>query len=325
MTYCYYAGPAFGTVPVPNPTGMPTAPVVQTGEVRDMVVACDLGRAVVGIVGGVEAWRKSYPSTWPRALDVFEGLAFIGVGTSIQVVNSRTGFVHRTITVPGAPASINGLSISRWGSNIWVSLCYDMNGIGSVRGYTMNNLDLTEAFVNPFPAGYPRSAVVEGGWMFIADTFGHRVYGVDIPTLGMRNSTDVFYPNHVQMLASNRALICAEHENRVFEWKYSPTVVRTMVLCAPVAPFNDITKTKADIIAGEGATMNPSSAFTPPKSLCAVEGSGVNTLYSPNSARQYVTDILVADTDNQRVIVSRGGVVVTEVTGFNNPVTAVLV
>lgn len=325
MTYCYYS-PGTGTVPSPNPLGMPAGTVTLTGESRDMVVACDLGRAVVGIVGGVEAWRKNYPSTWPRAIDVFEGLLFVGVGTSVQVINPRTGFVHRTMTVPSAPAPINGLSVSRWGSDVWVALSYDLNGAGSVRGYKMTNLGLTENFVNTHSAVYPRCAVVEGGWMFIADTFGHRVYAVDIASGGMRDSTDVYYPNHVQMLASNIVLITAEHENRIFKWQYSPGAhSRTMVHCAPVAPFNDITKTKADIVAGEAATIDPFSAFSPKKSLCAIEAAGTDTLYSPNSARLYGTDLLVSDTDNHRVVVIRGGSVVTEVTGFNNPVTSILI
>jgi len=322
LTYCYYS-PGSGTVPTPNPLGMPAGAVTVSGEPINAVVACDLGRAVVGVVNGVEAWRRSYPSIWPRAIEIFEGLLFVGDGTNIHVMNPATGFVHRTMAVPSAPAAISGLSVTRYAGQSWVICSFSGTGAGTVRGYTMSELALTEAFVNPQTASHPRHATLIGGWVFVADTFGHRVYGV---TLGgaMRDSTEVYYPNHLQALASDRIMVTAEHENRVFVWDYSPTHTREMVHCAPVAPFNDIAKTKADIVAGEGATLDPASTFTPKKSLCAVEGSGANTLYSPNSSRLYGTDLLVADTDNHRVVLIRAGSVVSTMTNLNNPVTAVL-
>lgn len=323
MAFCYYA-PGVGTVPAPNPLGMPAGAVTLSGEPRDMIVACDLGRAVVGIVSGAEAWRRNYPSTWPRAIEIFEGLLFVGEGANIHVLNPRTGFAHKTMSIPTAPGAISGLSVAMYGGQVWIICCFSGAGTGTVRGYTMSEFALTEAFVNPQAASHPRHAIIKGGWVFVADTFGHRVYGVTLAG-ALRDSTEVYYPNHVQALAPDRILITAEHENRVFVWDYSPTHTREMLHSAPVAPFNDITKTKADIVAGEGATLDPASTFVPAKSLCAVEGSGPDTIYSPNSARLCGSDLLVADTDNHRVVVIRGGSAVTEITGFNNPVTAVLI
>lgn len=323
MTYAYYS-PGVGTVPNPNPLGMPSGPVVCTGEAISAVVACDLGRAVVGVIDGVEAWRRSYPSSWPRGIEIFEGLLFVAEGTSIHVMNPKTGFVHRTMTVPNAPAPINGLSITRDGNQVYLVACFDAVGAGTVRAYNLSGLSLTEVFVNPHSAAHPRHAQYKAGWVFVCDTFGHRVYAVTMAG-AMRDSVEIYFPNHIDMQASNWGLIAAEHENRVVRWQYYPTVSFTLEVAAPVAPFNDAAKRKTDIIAAEASTFDPASAFSPPKSLCAQEAQGDNTLYSPNSARMYGSDVLVSDTDNHAVKLFRGGVVVSKITGFNNPVTSLMI
>lgn len=324
MTYAYYS-PPLGTVPNPQPLGMPAGSVTCAGEQINAVVACDLGRAVVGVVGGVEAWRRSYPSHWPRAIETFEGLLFIGRGAGIEVVNPRTGYIHAVMNIPSAPANINGLRITRSGGQLYATCCFDMNGTGSVRVYTMNGFSLAQAFVNPFTAYNPRCAEICFGWVFVCDTFNHLFYAVDVASGGLRVSTSVYFPNHVQMLDAETALITAEHENRIARWKYTAPESFTLDLAAPVAPFNNPTKRKAFIEANEAGTLNPSSAFTPKKSMASTEAQGsALTIYSPNSARLYGSDMLVSDTDNHRVILVRGGAVVSELSNFNNPVTSVL-
>lgn len=289
-----------------------------------MVVACDLSKRVYGFVDGQVAWQWD-DSLWSRALALFEGLVFIGTGTSIIAANPRTGYFHRVMTVPNAPSDIVGLSITEFDGDIWVVCCFDGGGPGTVRGYRMQHLDLTEIFVNPIPAQYPRHAEMAGGWIFVCETFGHRVYTVT--TYGSeRESTDVYYPNYVQTLNGGaQALITAEHENRIIRWDYTATPETSLEMAAPVAPFNDPLKTKDDIIAEDAGTSDPNSPYDPKKSLCAKESAGSVTLYSPNSARLYGDDLLISDTDNHRVIIHRNGQIVTEVTGFNNPVTAVLI
>jgi len=322
MTYAYYSA-GLGTVALSNYAPGLTE-IVTDGEPRDMVVACDQARRIYGIVGGVAVWKRDYPLSWPRAMAMFQGLLFNGTGTSIEVINARTGYLHRVMTVPNAPSAVYGISVTEHAGQTWVILCFGGEGAGTVRGYTMQHLQLTEAFINPQVAKNPRHAELMAGWVFVCDTFGHRVYGV---TLGgaMRDSVAVYFPNHVHMLASNVGLICAEHENRIVRWQYSPTVEFSIEVGAPVAPFNDPTKRKSDIVAIEATTLDPASIYSPRKSLCSEEAQGGCTLYSPNSARLYGTDLLVADTDNHTVKVFRAGSVVTKVSGFNNPVTALLI
>lgn len=323
MTYAYYPPSTLLTAGLSS-YAPALSEIVTTGEPRDMVVACDQARRIYGIVNGVALWKRDYPTSWPRAICEFQGLLFNGTGTSIEVINARTGYLHRVMTVPNAPSAINGISVTEYAGQTWVILCFGGSGSGTVRGYTMQHLQLTQEFVNPQSAANPRHAELIAGWVFVCDTFGHRVYGVTLAG-AMRDSVDVYFPNHIHMLASNVGLITAEHENRIVRWQYSPSVSFTLEMAAPVAPFNDPTKRKADIIAMQGGTEDSASTYSPKKSLVAEEAQGDCTLYSPNSARLYGTDLLVADTDNHTVKVFRAGAAVTKVTGFNNPVTAVLI
>lgn len=300
--------------------GAPANPPAYSGEQHDILVASDHGRILECFRGGSRVWSKSMPNSWPRGLDVFEGLMLYAEGQDIVIANPATGFEHKRQSLG---AIINSIKVTRYSGVTYVTVCFDTNGTQNVKVYTLANLALTHFFTNPHSAGNPRCAYFYAGWLFIADTFGHRVYAVDKVSGGMRNSTEVYYPNYIEPIASDQVRICAEHENRVFVWDYYPTDSRTMVLSAPVAPYNDMTKTKADIVSLESGT-GVTPGYTPPKSACAQEYAGDMTLYSPNSASMTPYGLLVADTDNHRVILVRDGSVVASISGFNNPVTAVM-
>lgn len=289
------------------------------GETHNIAVACDLGRTIHAFRGGAVAWQRDFPGSWPRALDVFEGLMFYGDGMNIVVCNPQTGFVHRTYAMP---AIVNAIKVTNYGGVTYLTVCYDINGANSVRVYRWQDFALSQVFSNSHVAKNPRGAYCYAGWVFIADTFGHRVYAVDMASGAMRNSTPVYYPNTIEPVASDKVRICAEHENRVFVWDYYPTDSREMEMCAPVLPYSDITATRDQIIASESGTAAP--GYTPPKSACAVEYAGDITLYSPNSATMTPHGLLIADTDNHRVILVRDGQIVMRATGFNNPVAAVM-
>lgn len=323
MTYSYYS--PGGVTEGITTYAPPLSEIEVSGEPRNMVVVSDQPKRLYGIVDGVPKWAQAFP-TYIRALCHFEGMIFVASGataTTIDVLNPTTGWRHRTIAVPGATTAIRGISVTRYDGHVWMVLCFASEGAGSVRVYKMVDLTLTHFLTNPHPAAYPRHAELMDGWVFICDTFGHRVYAITLTGI-MRASVEIYYPNHIHMIASEWGLITAEHENRIVRWQYSPSVSFDIAYGAPVAPFNDPTKRKADIVAVEATTLDPASVYTPKKSLCAVEAQGEDTLYSPNSARLYGGDLLISDTDNHRVIIVRDGVIVTEITGFNNPVTSIL-
>lgn len=313
----YYAPTVPGTVGITEgPVGTP----IYTGEQHNIVVACDLGRYLYAFMNGNLVWQKSLSTSWPRALDVFEGMLLYADGQNLVVCNPATGFIHKTYNLG---AVINSVKVTRYNGETFVAVCFDTSGVGSVKLYKWADMALTWYFTNPHAAGNPRGAYLFAGWLFVADTFGHRVYAVDVASGGMRNSTEVYYPNGIEPITSDKVLVCAEHENRVFEWDYYPTDSRTMFMSAPVAPYNDISKTKADIVSLESSTgITP--GYEPPKSACAKEYAGDVTLYSPNYARVTSSGLLVADTDNHRVVLYRDNSIVTEITGFNNPVNAAI-
>lgn len=331
MTLPYF-NPASGTVNVQQAinNGPPANAPVMTGIPRNMVVACDLSRVIYGFRNGVKRWQRAYPSTWPRGMDIYKEVLFVANGANIDLLCPWCGQVYRSITVPSSGGAINGLRVSESGGDTYVTLSLDATGVGTVRIYKLTGTDqtnwaLTHYLTSPQTAAYPRDAVVAAGWCFVADTFGHRVYGMALGSAGgaMRDSTDVYYPNSIDVRAANIIRICAEHENRVFDWQYDTNPdIRTMVACAPQLPFSDITKTKADIVAAESGTVDAASTFTPKKTVAAIECSGANTVYSPNSARTYGNELLIADTDNHRVVVRDATGIVTEATGFVNPVNA---
>ena len=296
-------------------TGVP----VYSGERHDIAVASDHGRSLHVFRNGSVAWSSTMPTSWPRALDVFEGLMFYGDGANIVVCNPQTGFVHRTYAMP---AIVNAIKVTNYGGVTYLTVCYDINGANSVRVYRWQDFALSQVFSNSHVAKNPRGAYCYAGWVFVADTFGHRVYAVDMASGAMRNSTPVYYPNTVEPISSDRVRICAEHENRVFVWDYYPTDTREMELSAPVLPYSDIAVTRDQIIAQEWRTAT--GDYSPQKSACAMEYAGELTLYSPNSATMTDHGLLVADTDNHRVILVRSGQVVASITGFNNPTTAVM-
>lgn len=322
-------------------SGPPSIPPVMSGELKDMVIACDLSRCVYSFINGKPKWRRDYVSTWPRGMDVWGEWVWIAVGSTIEIVHPLYGTLKRVMTLPGgAPGAINSIRVTQsllGGTNFtWVTVCFDVIGAGSVRTYKLTgtepaNWTLTHFLTNSHTADYPRGAYVDTGWLWVADTFGHRVYAVDLASGGIRltpNFIPTYFPNQIEFVpgAPDKVLIAEEHGNRILQCTYSSTPYAYSILAsAPVAPYNDATKFKSDILALQSGTADPASAYTPKKSKCAVECSGTNTLYSPNSVRRLnSTDLLIADTDNHRVVVMRGGNVVTEVTGFNNPVNAVL-
>lgn len=320
MAYSYY-DPANRTTAAISYASPAIGALTYSGTARNIIVASDLAKALYGIVDGVPTWKKSYAG-WPRGVCIYENLAFVADQEDIQVMNPYTGYVHRVVSVPDAPGSINAISMLIYGGHHWVIICFDVNGTESVRGYHMNHLVLTEQWRCAETAAHPRHAELAAGWVFVCDTFGHRVFGITLA-----NALSVvhycYFPNHIQMVASDCGLITAEHENRILRWDYHPSPTISIDLGAPVAPYNDATKTKTDIVSLETGTFDPASTFTPKKSLCAEEAQGDDTIYSPNSCRLYTgVGYLVADTDNHAVKIFDSGSVVTKITGFNNPVNA---
>lgn len=289
------------------------------GEPVNLVVTSDLGRRTYGFTNGSLAWTRDFPTSWPRGVDMCEGLVFYAEGNRLFGVNPKNDFNHVQLTVSD---NIISFRFTKAGSKIFLTVCYSRAGAGSIEVFEYKNGQITPHWVNPIPASNSRNAYVRDNKLYVADTFGHQVYVVDMYTGAKITWTNVYYPNMIDAISNEVVMICAEHENRVFNWNYV-TGSRTMVYSAPVALYSNMANGSAFIMANEASTGAPTPP-APPMSLCSVAYSGEETLYSPNSARMFDDLLVIADTDNHRVIGIRAGSIVFTITGFNNPVGAVI-
>lgn len=328
--------PGIGTHPSTATTN-PGNPVCD-GSVPDLVVPCSDPKVVWGIVGGQAAWMHGPFSDWPRASAYHRGLAFYSVGYVVRAVDPKTGYIWKEWTFA---RKVTALWLGDLSNGLTMAVGYSGTGPGTVELFQINksNWSISSVHVVAEPVYDPRSVHVASGHLFISDTFypgGSNVVGralvTKISTGLMETWTEVFYPNDMKPMADGRWLICAEHENRLIAWDWQ-TNARELILAAPVAPFNDPTKTAAQIVAVLPATAALEPDYSPeyspyPKQNVAQEyHPGDVTLYSPNAA-VYLPDgrLLVASTDDDQLLVLSGGPgswsITGRVTGLNNPVNA---
>lgn len=319
----YYAPVERTTIMEENPFWVPPEPIM-AGEVRDMVVASDMARRVYGFIDGRQAWALDLEWSWPRGIELFEGRLFVAFKAGLLVVDPKSGVILDRMPEV-ADVQVNGVHVWRDPAGaIGVTICTDKQGRDAVRYYILEPAGLRLIRSGMASATNPRHAIMTEMGLIVANTFGHVVELIDPITTKVLASTWAYYPNSVQRLDSGRVLICSEHANQVLTWQ-PETGRREIVFSAPISPFDDPSLSLAEIIEAEASTGDDEAGFSPSPSKAAVRSSGAATLYSPNSARLYGSDLFVADTDNHRVVLIRGGSVVTEVAGFNNPVTALLI
>lgn len=325
--YSYYA-PAIRSTVSKDVYWTPDRPPVMSGEHYNMVIACDYAKRIYGMVGGRQAWFKDF-ELWPRGMSLCEGSLYVIDGPSIVALDPMTGIPVLKIDVPGYHARINAVHVARVFGDLRLTLCFDRGGDTtmtpgeSVHCFRLVDENLVDPYLCTINSIHPRDAcITQAGQLLVADTFGGRALLIDPSSDKLIAVTDEYFPNSVQALQDGWVLVCSEHGNRVIIW--NPwTGERRMIFSAPVYPFNDIRLGSQKIRELEVGTGDPNSDVSPARSLCAIQNVGFGTLYSPNSARQRDGAILVADTDNHRVIVLLDGRIVTEVRGLNNPVNAV--
>lgn len=322
-----YFSPGNGTVNFDYEPGLP----VVTGEQRNMVVVCADPKTVWGIVDGAVAWHRTEVQHVRGAM-TFEGMVLYGCGKQIKAVNPATGFVWRTWTFQ---KHVTALWAGHLTNGPTLAVGYETLGgpdpqvyANHVELFQIAGDDLQSIHLVAEPINNARGLYVQDGRVVIAETFGRRVVVTKVSTGYLEKSTWVTYPNDVRPLPDGRVLVTSEHGNRIFKWD-PVTDARELVLGAPVAPFNDITTTRDEIEAAisDTAAVAPgySPVYDPPKQNVAQEyHPGAISLYAPNCALlDDAGHLIVADTDNSRVIAVRDGTIVTEVR-LNNPVNVAL-
>ncbi len=165
-----------------------------------------------------------------------------------------------------------------------------------------------------FNAIYPRDAARYNGKIVVADTFGHLIRVYDESTGALLKAIDSYYPNSVQLVDGGKnAIVTEEHANRVVKVDLATGEKEILYGCG-IGIYSDTTATARDFALNEHKYERADG-----KTQCA------GRLYSPNYAKLYEDgSLLIADTDNHRVIVVKGGVVVTEIKNLNNATSAVV-
>ncbi|MFZ4541833.1 MAG: hypothetical protein ACOYNL_08520 [Rickettsiales bacterium] len=297
------------------------------GASDNLIVATDLGRRIYAFKHGKLIWVRDYPDSWPRAMDIFEGKLYIADGSHIEVRDPRSGDLHHRFEIKEATAPITSIRLDRTTEGVRMVVAYDSSmyeeqAESNVRVYRIHGQHYEEIYATPRITNHTRDAYIDGDNLVVSATYDNLVYGVDMKTNRTVFSRSVYFPNSIQAQANGSVLICAEHENRVFLWN-PVTNVSELLFSAPHYPYNDIKTTRETIIKTQGKTSDSHSPYHPRKSIVAKEYSGTMTLYSPNSAYIYDEDLVISDSDNHRVIVVRDGKIITEITGFNNPVNTI--
>lgn len=289
----------------------------------DGVLPCDIVIAsVTGLIERIDAdgttvWRNHVKST-TRSVSVLNGEVYgYKKGAIVRILDFSTGGLKRIIDLSNEFDKINFVNAMENGLLIGGTV----NAKGKVILWT---LEQGVVWINPHSSAYPRWAARKEDVIVIADTFGSRIYGTDMRTSEIMFSKQVHYPNDVRFLDSDTLLITAEHEDTIYTYNISSGFASWVY----GSHQNDLKNMRIPFRKRRRLATTPTMRIDPAdiesKSKSSVEYSGRETLYAPNGAVAAGTNgILVADTDNHRVVYLRkvhGGFKIFGVLeGFNNP------
>lgn len=255
---------------------------------KSYVVLSDVGRYISRINGdGSTAW------TYAPEADVYI--------LDLRLVDGRLQFIEfdDVVTIDAETGTETGRQ------HIGYAVCYDGHVQCVADGVVL--LDSQKKI----PALYPRDAVIENGIAYVADTIGHRVIAYDIATDQTLWIKESFFPNSVQV-SGNQVLVTEEHANRVVALDISDGAKSIVTGC------------ELDIFTNADATVAEISERESSGELTRTDGRSIceGILYSPNfAARQSDGSLLIADTDNHRVLeLNSAGELTRELRYFNNPV-----
>ncbi|WP_435635831.1 hypothetical protein ACSC9U_12335 [Pseudomonas solani] len=265
----------------------------------DIVVASDIGTNISRYSKwGELTWQVvTYPKT-VRAIDIEAGDVIAYADKDRMVIDIATGQVKRVES---------GQELYLFNKKYKGFLLSGLNdaGIGMV---SVNGRRL------PYKTQWARDAIVEKGRLYVSDTFGYRVAIFNLKTLRLIGQRRFYFPNDL-FVKNGRVMVVEEHGNRIVDVETG----RVEFSC-PLWIYTQTQKPIQDVEVMAVKYNGPESV-----SRCAREFMGQNTLYSPNGAVSTRDTMIIADTDNHRVIGVRGGGVVTELLNVNNPVRVLLV
>lgn len=269
---------------------------------HDIVVVSDFGRIVQRFdSAGHVIWK--HPMNNPSGIDVQGNRVFVIDGQTLHILDAKTG---SDITVLDLQRDALALKVD--GKDIYVA----HNGDGSdilVR-YEIQKQQLRQMHIYPVRLQYPRGIDLGGDILYVEDTFGHRVLGLDVTAGLIRYEASSYYPHSVQVV-DGAVLVAEEHLNTVTNFSIDLKRHLSKLACQTVRELEDL-----NVIRSHANEVGING-----QSLCRVsELTANNNLFSPNDYRWHDGFSYIADTDNQRIVIFKGKELWSVLNGFNSPV-----
>ena len=177
-----------------------------------------------------------------------------------------------------------------------------------------------------FHLSYPRASDLNKQILVIADTFNHRVLGINIKSGSTLFSLNEYFPNDVDFLNSKEIIITSEHLNRVYKYNLD-LKSKTLIFGCKHKIFKNLSVDISEVTKAEHNGILLKNPLLPDfsPSICVAENANDRTLYSPNG---FTVDgdgtFWIADTDNHRVIhLNSSGKILRTIVGLNNPQSVV--
>jgi hypothetical protein len=265
---------------------------------HDLIVVSDLGGLVQRISkSGDLVWQRKLGM--PRGIDIGNGQLIIGDGHTLRVMDISTGADLKIFNL-----DFPVLMMRLVDSDLY--LLMNFNGKGAVRHYTFSQGGLEFVKSADVETSYARGLHVDKFGIYVADTFNHRIIILDLDSMKIKDQTDSYFPSSVQINGGDRLLVAEEHFNVVSEFSINPLKFSRILFGCKNNSRTMMLSIESDLDA-----------------KCKKDdfGNGFSgNLFSPNDAVELHGRIYVSDTDNHRVVEIYGGRVISQLTGFNNPV-----
>lgn len=170
------------------------------------------------------------------------------------------------------------------------------------------------------PINYSRSAKFYKNILILADTFGHKLIYQNMSNGVVEFEINMLYPNDISVY-NDYLYVVEEHFDRVrvFDLLSNDSFI---AMAPPASKLwnSDIWYGNIDPIDLYGADCQViDGEMIQYRSYASIFCSGRNTLYAPNGIEVNADGMLIADTDNARIVWFGSGGSITELAGLNNP------
>jgi hypothetical protein len=258
---------------------------------NDIIVVSDLGGVVQRFNKlGVLLWQTKLKS--PRGLFLKNNEIYVGAGKELKKLSIHSG---RVLNSYEFNYPINNIFID----NNKYYILFDIDGVGAINEFEFSSGDYILINKSKFISKFPRGLYVDKEYIYVTDTYLHRIIKLEKGTLKIIDETSARFP--MGILEFEGVLIVSEDLNVITEFNKAPIIrsgyyvgCRRSTNIAALKHANDMV-------------------------FCDKESSN-QELYSPNDVDINLGYAYVADTHNHRIAIFFNKTFVSQLIGFNNPV-----